>query len=948
MTQYVKFLGIGLAWVPSSVFALGLGDLSVHSSLNQPLNIDIAIIGNEYVDQEQIAIALASPQTYAKAGLERAQTLEALNFEWVTDTNGQAYINLTTPGVIKSPYLDVLIEVDWSNGRMAKVYTILLDPPTFADKPFVSITAPQAKQVPFVPTQPITTIDLFSDNQTSSNLTLPPVSNTALPLENIRPKPTVSTQPLSNNVLKTSGRVGQGDTLWKIAAALATDTPYSVQQMMTALYEENPDAFMRNNINGLMAGSRIRMPSDDSVGRISHDEAIAFTRMHNQAWITGESVEFALSEPPLTVMDTMASAALPTVAPTSIERNLAVEPTEFFSQDLVEPRLRILTPEIGFGAPTTSPVVPENTDSANAMMLQEALDTSQRANEELSSRVDDFEEELKSLHALLALKNDEISDLRSNMTSNFGQAQMNEQLIPFQQESPIVSSEQTTPIPEENIISMPSLTLNESILAPQQITESIADKHLITMRSDILPPTFSAEMFGEKSFMQEVLQNKLMLLGLLLAGLGGISALVILIRRLFNKQESEMEEHHLLLHDDDDDDVNLEIENDLSHNDFVQDDESTIQLDDNDIHHSNVTKKNNTTAGYDDDLIASDIRQAPKTSTTHDTDELGQSDLAYDDGITTHNEQDTRPQQEFDKAVETTSNVIDDPFAQADQYIANKQYAEAEALLSVALRVQTQDHSIRLKLLQVFAATDNRNEFEREMQLLPEQWQQDDNQNWQQVTLMRDRQWPQKNWPQFPDVDATDATTDEQVRDAALVSDDELVSEEDDTVMVPTPTVDTDIEYTPTTTTWSQQSSNESSQFEISDEETAILEAVEESTISQSDNGIDFDTTDEVASNFDTTDEIASNFESIDEITTSLDNEDESTTDFNNVIETTTDQNQLPDDEDDIMNTKLDLARAYIEMGDAQGAIEILNEVLEEGEVEQQNDAKQILKGMSA
>jgi pilus assembly protein FimV len=41
--------------------------------------------------------------------------------------------------------------------------------------------------------------------------------------------------------------------------------------------------------------------------------------------------------------------------------------------------------------------------------------------------------------------------------------------------------------------------------------------------------------------------------------------------------------------------------------------------------------------------------------------------------------------------------------------------------------------------------------------------------------------------------------------------------------------------------------------------------------------------------------------------------------------------------------TKLDLARAYVEMGDTDGAKEILEEVLKEGTAQQQADANQLL-----
>ncbi|MEQ9508233.1 MAG: FimV/HubP family polar landmark protein, partial [Alloalcanivorax xenomutans] len=42
--------------------------------------------------------------------------------------------------------------------------------------------------------------------------------------------------------------------------------------------------------------------------------------------------------------------------------------------------------------------------------------------------------------------------------------------------------------------------------------------------------------------------------------------------------------------------------------------------------------------------------------------------------------------------------------------------------------------------------------------------------------------------------------------------------------------------------------------------------------------------------------------------------------------------------------TKLDLARAYIEMGDMEGARDILNEVISEGSDSQRDDARQLLE----
>lgn len=60
------------------------------------------------------------------------------------------------------------------------------------------------------------------------------------------------------------------------------------------------------------------------------------------------------------------------------------------------------------------------------------------------------------------------------------------------------------------------------------------------------------------------------------------------------------------------------------------------------------------------------------------------------------------------------------------------------------------------------------------------------------------------------------------------------------------------------------------------------------------------------------------------------------------------DEFDLPDSGDaDVNATKLDLAEAYIDMGDADGARDILTEVIEEGDSEQQARAKEMLEGLT-
>jgi FimV-like protein len=59
------------------------------------------------------------------------------------------------------------------------------------------------------------------------------------------------------------------------------------------------------------------------------------------------------------------------------------------------------------------------------------------------------------------------------------------------------------------------------------------------------------------------------------------------------------------------------------------------------------------------------------------------------------------------------------------------------------------------------------------------------------------------------------------------------------------------------------------------------------------------------------------------------------------------DNDDIFDSSDDVIGTKLDLAKAYIDMGDQDGARSILDEVAEEGDDDQRQQAEQLRQQIS-
>ena len=93
------------------------------------------------------------------------------------------------------------------------------------------------------------------------------------------------------------GPVGRDDTLWLIAQRLRPDPSISPQRMMLALLEANPDAFSRDNVNALYAGSTLCPGPRDSI-KTDELAAIAEVRRHNREWKTGRAPVDAGSHDP--------------------------------------------------------------------------------------------------------------------------------------------------------------------------------------------------------------------------------------------------------------------------------------------------------------------------------------------------------------------------------------------------------------------------------------------------------------------------------------------------------------------------------------------------------------------------------------------------------------------------------------------------------------------------
>jgi pilus assembly protein FimV len=300
MIRRSRWFGIlALLLIPVSATPLGLGDITLNSHLNERLDAEIPVSVAGPEELQTLKVTVASRDVFERFGVERLDFMEDLRFTVESRPGGQAIVRVRSAQPVVEPFLTFLIEARSSGGRLLREYTVLLDPPMFLPEPEAVQPAPAP------PIQPAPSAGVISR----------PEAQQARPAP--RPDRAVTAAPAT-----TYGPVRRAETLWGIAEQVRPDGSVSMNQVMVSLFLANPDAF-DGNINRLRAGARLRVPDFTEMTRLSRGEAAAEVRRQNTEWRAGR---VASAGP--------AAAAQPAPAPAAAPREKADEPSRL---ELVPP-----------------------------------------------------------------------------------------------------------------------------------------------------------------------------------------------------------------------------------------------------------------------------------------------------------------------------------------------------------------------------------------------------------------------------------------------------------------------------------------------------------------------------------------------------------------------------------------------------------------------------------
>lgn len=308
--------------------ALGLGELTLKSAQNQPLDAEIELLDVRDLKATEVAPSLAPPEEFSKAGVAFPTYLEDLTFTPVINPNGKSVLRVTSSQPLPGPVVKFLVQVMWPQGRLLRDYSVLLD---------------QAKAQ--------------GEKPAAGNVT--PAMTGA-----------------------SSYTTQRRDTLWQIAARNTQGG--SIQQTMIAIQALNPDAFIGNNINQLKVGQVLRLPDQQQIQSIAQGEANREVAEQYAAWREGRRLG-----PRARQLDATRRGAAE-AAPSRIAQG---------------DNLRLVSPGNQADAGQAKAL------SDKLAMAQESLDTSRRDNEELKSRMADLQSQLDKLQRLIELKNSQLARL---------------------------------------------------------------------------------------------------------------------------------------------------------------------------------------------------------------------------------------------------------------------------------------------------------------------------------------------------------------------------------------------------------------------------------------------------------------------------------------------------------------------------------------------------------
>lgn len=475
-------IGIILALlVPSLASALGLGEYELRSYLNQPLEMTVEMRQIRDFDADEIIVSVAPERDYAATGVERSYFHSNLRFSVETHGDGTGTLRIHSVQAVREPYLNFLVEVLWPAGRMLREFTVLIDPPSRAEEP--QPVRPAEAPAPVV-----------SEPE--------PVTRPVEPA----PRPSVrEAEPEPYTGPRDEYRVSASDTMWSIALTHRADSSVSVQQMMRAIQELNPDAFIDGNVNLVREGAVLRLPAAQEVRNIATRQALADVADQNRQW-----------------REMLRARGIAVPSRPQLDGRAAPSDTDVAGRAPAEGRVTLVAPDAGETAERARGVGGEGTGEDSAALqnelaiTQESLESLRRENRELSSRLDELQEQLGTGEQLLQLRNDQISRLQDELRR-----------LQEDRGVDVADADLLEPLPELEVTTPEQPVEEDAPVVAEETDTDLAEPAAPATADEVTeaPPAFDPAPVAQPGPMDLVMDNLVLIaagLGIIVIGAGGL------------------------------------------------------------------------------------------------------------------------------------------------------------------------------------------------------------------------------------------------------------------------------------------------------------------------------------------------------------------------------------------------------------------------------------------
>lgn len=401
-----------LALSPLSANAAGLGKLTVTSALGQPLRAEMELVAVEPGELDSLSARIASADAYRDAKIERAGAILGVRFAVETKKDGSPVLKVTTLQPVNEPFLDMLVELNWAAGRLLREYTVLLDPPGYAAEPQAvqPVVVPTVKSatsaapMEAAPLEPVPAPAARIEPVKPAKAGKKPVARAAEPKPApAEPAPAEAApgeaQPQPAGDTKSYGPVKKGDTLMGIASQLKPEG-FSLEQMLVALYQNNKQAFSGNNMNRLKSGQILRVPEEQQLATLGRAEAAHEVRTHTADWNAyRQKLAGAVAEAPVPKEE----------APKQIAKGKITAAVEDKAAPAPAPSKDVLKVTKGEAAASGKEL---QALQNKLQSLQEETTAKGKSLKEANERIASLEKSIKDMQQLIELKNKNLAELQ--------------------------------------------------------------------------------------------------------------------------------------------------------------------------------------------------------------------------------------------------------------------------------------------------------------------------------------------------------------------------------------------------------------------------------------------------------------------------------------------------------------------------------------------------------